>query len=232
VLGNIAYEDGNFDPWRVQGGGRNPNPRSTSGGYGLVQWTPGSKLADYIGSAVPNINNEIGALAAQLAGRGPHPEGAAGAALRAARSPWEAAYVFGGKTASGGSLAGGYERYAGAFQPNRAQAAVQYYAKYAGKFDSGGFLPTGLSMALNKTSKPEAILTGTQWEDIHRIATQNASESRDVIAELRKVNNALERLNNLERFNIEHFETTAMPHEPVESKVVRGLHKLMFELGD
>jgi phage-related protein len=34
------------------------------------------------------------------------------------------------------------------------------------KFDSGGYLPPGVSLALNKTGKPEPILTSGQWEDL------------------------------------------------------------------
>lgn len=33
-------------------------------------------------------------------------------------------------------------------------------------YDSGGFLPPGLSLALNRTGKPEPVLTGQQWQAI------------------------------------------------------------------
>ncbi|WP_336715328.1 peptidoglycan DD-metalloendopeptidase family protein [Arthrobacter sp. USHLN218] len=36
--------------------------------------------------------------------------------------------------------------------------------------DNGGVLRPGLSMILNKTRKPEAILNGRQWADIHKLA--------------------------------------------------------------
>src|SRR5262245_59244808 len=44
VMGNMQTESG-FDPYIIQGGDRSSNPAAAgSGGYGLVQWTPGSKL--------------------------------------------------------------------------------------------------------------------------------------------------------------------------------------------
>jgi len=37
---------------------------------------------------------------------------------------------------------------------------------YTGKFDSGGYLPTGLSTVYNGTGKPEPVLTNEQWAAI------------------------------------------------------------------
>ena len=34
-------------------------------------------------------------------------------------------------------------------------------------FDSGGFLPPGLSMTFNGTGKPEPVLTDKQWKAIN-----------------------------------------------------------------
>ncbi|MBK0420153.1 peptidoglycan DD-metalloendopeptidase family protein [Leucobacter sp. CSA1] len=41
-------------------------------------------------------------------------------------------------------------------------------------YDSGGWLPTGLSLVENRTRRPEPILTGSQWDDIRRDADQGA----------------------------------------------------------
>ena len=94
AMGNMKDESG-FDPQIIQGGGHSTRPAAAGGGgYGLVQWTPGRKLSDYIGSATPTVQNEVTALKAQLDGRGPHPEKAAGDAFWAAHDTATAAAVF------------------------------------------------------------------------------------------------------------------------------------------
>ena len=94
VMGNMQDESG-FDPHIIQGGGHSRRPADAGGGgYGLVQWTPGRKLADYIGSATPTVRNQIATLKAQLAGRGPHPEKAAGREFWATTGVEAAARVF------------------------------------------------------------------------------------------------------------------------------------------
>lgn len=42
-------------------------------------------------------------------------------------------------------------------------------------FDDGGVLAPGLTMAVNKTNSPEAILTATQWSDISKVAAVGMS---------------------------------------------------------
>lgn len=94
VMGNMKAESG-FDPQIVQGGGHATRPGDAgSRGYGLVQWTPGRKLSDYIGSATPTVANQVETLKAQLEGRGPHPERAAGDAFWATSDVAAAARVF------------------------------------------------------------------------------------------------------------------------------------------
>ena len=94
AMGNMKDESG-FDPQIIQGGAHSSRPADAgSGGYGLVQWTPGKKLSDYIGSATPTVQNEVTTLKAQLDGQGPHPEKAAGAAFWAATDTATAAEVF------------------------------------------------------------------------------------------------------------------------------------------
>lgn len=46
----------------------------------------------------------------------------------------------------------------------------------AGVFDSGGWLET---VGVNKSGKPEPVLTGQQWDDIHRLAARGASFNLD-----------------------------------------------------
>lgn len=41
-------------------------------------------------------------------------------------------------------------------------------------YDNGGWLPPGFSLVENRTGRPEPILTGSQWDDIGRLADQSA----------------------------------------------------------
>ena len=94
AMGNMKDESG-FDPQIIQGGSHSTRPADAGGGgYGLVQWTPGRKLSDYIGSATPTVQNEVTALKAQLDGKGAYPEKAAGDAFWAATDTASAAKVF------------------------------------------------------------------------------------------------------------------------------------------
>jgi hypothetical protein len=159
VMGNMQSESG-FNPFIIQGGGTSMDPAAAGGGgYGLVQWTPGSKLIPYLHGALPGVGTEVAALTAQLHGLGPSPESAAGAALRGARTPAEAAAVFGLQ----------YERYAGPPQLIRSAQAEDIYAKYKA-FDGGGMLPPGVTMAVNASTKPEAVLSNAQWRLLKSLA--------------------------------------------------------------
>ena len=48
--------------------------------------------------------------------------------------------------------------------------------RYGGarKYDSGGVLPPGLTAAVNLSRRPEAILTGPQWDSVSRLADRGA----------------------------------------------------------
>jgi len=46
-------------------------------------------------------------------------------------------------------------------------------------YDNGGVLPVGLSSILNYTRKPEAILTGSQWADMHALASRGGQQFPD-----------------------------------------------------
>ncbi len=64
IMGNISQESG-FDPQNIQDpGGRTKNPASISAGWGIIQWTPGSKIIGIAKEA--NIKNPIYELATQL----------------------------------------------------------------------------------------------------------------------------------------------------------------------
>jgi hypothetical protein len=63
IVGNISVESAHtFDPTIVQGGGHSDTP--TGSGYGIVQFTPPSKLTAIISAA--NIDGKPGELLTQL----------------------------------------------------------------------------------------------------------------------------------------------------------------------
>jgi hypothetical protein len=67
IMGNMQQES-SFDPERIQysfGGGRSQDPTDAgAGGWGLIQWTPGSKIIDMAKQA--GVNGPIYELATQL----------------------------------------------------------------------------------------------------------------------------------------------------------------------
>jgi hypothetical protein len=63
IIGNVATESGNtFNPQIVQGGSTSPDPASTSAGYGIYQFTPGSKYKNWKGYTSSTIENESDAV--------------------------------------------------------------------------------------------------------------------------------------------------------------------------
>ncbi len=63
IMGNMAVESG-FDPTVVQGGSHSTNPASISAGWGIIQWTPGSKIIGLLERA--DISGNPSELATQL----------------------------------------------------------------------------------------------------------------------------------------------------------------------
>jgi lysophospholipase L1-like esterase len=64
IMGNMFAESG-FDPQNIQNpGGRTKDPSGVSGGWGLIQWTPGSKVLDEAKQA--GVNGPIYLLSTQL----------------------------------------------------------------------------------------------------------------------------------------------------------------------
>ncbi len=119
IMGNMQSESG-FNPLIVQGGGESTNPADAgSGGYGLVQWTPGAKLIPLLHGQPPSIASESAALTEQLTTGS---ERAAGLALAGATTVTEAAVAF--ETL--------YERHAGGLQPVRVTQAEAIYARHSG----------------------------------------------------------------------------------------------------
>lgn len=74
------------------------------------------------------------------------------------------------------------EQLSGSFVGSLASGAIEHLiagAKSFFKFDNGGFLQPGMTMALNKTGRPEPIFTTSQWGDISRVAALGIDAVRD-----------------------------------------------------
>lgn len=82
VMGNMWSESNLI--WNIVQGGKRSSSTNHAAGYGLVQWTPGTKLGDILKKAGKknNLENQIWALMQQLNGKGPHAESAAGKDLK------------------------------------------------------------------------------------------------------------------------------------------------------
>ncbi|MDX6247225.1 MAG: hypothetical protein QOF10_585 [Kribbellaceae bacterium] len=104
-----------------------------AGGWGIVQWTPASKVitaSRRLGikdEQIESLDYQLGFLKKQLDGDGPVPEGRAGQELKATRSPEDAAFAFGRW----------YERFQGSENPDheryaqRRTAARQVFTTFA-----------------------------------------------------------------------------------------------------
>ncbi len=65
AMGNLDVESsGTFDPEIVEGGGRNSSPSGISSGWGIMQWTPGSKITGLLENA--KISTPPNELSSQL----------------------------------------------------------------------------------------------------------------------------------------------------------------------
>jgi tape measure domain-containing protein len=60
-----------------------------------------------------------------------------------------------------------------------------------GGYDAGGWLPTGASIAVNNTGRPEPVLTPRQWDDLSR-AAQDGQNMASVVELLRRIAYATE----------------------------------------
>lgn len=126
VLGNMEGESG-FEPQRAQGIFDRLVPaenwsQAQGGGYGLVQWTPGSKMVDAV-KAAGKDPNQIGAQLDFLWQQLESTEKAAGDALKAATTIEEATIAFETK----------YERHAAPpIQPERQEKAKKWFEKFKG----------------------------------------------------------------------------------------------------
>ncbi|HSX02847.1 MAG TPA: phage tail tip lysozyme [Candidatus Saccharimonadia bacterium] len=125
VMGNMQAES-HFDPTLIEGGGNSPDPNAAgSGGYGLVQWTPGSKLARLLNGKPSTVLNEMDALWGELTTGS---EKAAGKAVMDSTTLDQARLAF----------EIGYERHSGPPQPIRLQFATEILAKYGNGAPSSG----------------------------------------------------------------------------------------------
>ena len=159
ILGNMAMESG-VNPRRVQGtsspdGDRDYPPEGGGTGYGLVQWTPGTKILTYAeltGKIPGDLGFQLQLLVGQLKGD-PETglsEKAAGDDLLQQTTPEDAAKSFMIK----------FERPADqseAAQERRAARARGYFEEFAGKTNINLAGPCGSSVASGSAAKIVAI---------------------------------------------------------------------------
>lgn len=138
ILGNVQTESaGTFDPEIVQGGSTSKNPSDAGdGGYGIFQFTPGSKLTEIMDAAGINskpyeLVSQLEAVWAQLSGKaGGYNETQAMQELKATKNVHDATAAF-----MGAGDYFGYERPAdqseSALQP-RSAAARGFLTKFGG----------------------------------------------------------------------------------------------------
>lgn len=190
VMGNMQIESG-LNPWIVQGGGSRRLPTGVGSGWGLVQWTPGTKILPYL-DGDGSIASQISALTQQLRGIGPLAEKSAGQKIRAAGTPEAAAYAFGKYFERPADLSStidarrGYARQffnrfkGGLLKGMFADGGVvpEDGAGGAGPdvpdngsmmmYDRGGYLPPGITTVLNMTGAKEPVFTDEQWSTMGR----------------------------------------------------------------
>lgn len=143
ILGNVQTESaGTFDPQIVQGGSKSKNPDDAGeGGYGIFQFTPGSKLKEIMNAAgikgePYELVNQLEAVWAQLSGKaGSYNETQAMEELKKTKNVHDATAAF-----MGAGDYFGYERPADqseeALQP-RAAAARGFLTKFGGGSAAG-----------------------------------------------------------------------------------------------
>ena len=144
VAGNIDAESGGRPEQLEIGGG---------GGGGLIQWTP--YPAGYI---TGNVSQDLMTQLYGILSFGGGPS-----MVNQATSPSNAAQIYQDYYEKPANLS--------ASLPQRmASANAVYKAMNWGAFDQGGQLPPGMTMAVNATGKPEAVLTSQQWQTLAALA--------------------------------------------------------------
>lgn len=147
IMGNISQESG-FDPENIQDpAGRTKDPSSISAGWGLIQWTPGSKI--YTAAEKGKIKGPIYELATQLDiiwyqlnnYAPPSGSGVINEFKKRSTSPSAAAVAWENLMEAAGSPA----------LENRKRAAEAAYVKYGGSEASGGSTSSGSSECSGST---------------------------------------------------------------------------------
>ena len=155
IIGNMTVESG-VQPQRLQGtasGVITPAETFSGGlGWGIVQWTPGSKMIDTFEPDVSRANDlavQLDFLWAQLSGTGPLPEKTAGDELKGTPNLEEAVLAFQGNRNGAASPAGihyyGFERPAdqSGSVDERTDAARDVLARFGSGTPSAPGSPSG-----------------------------------------------------------------------------------------
>jgi len=143
IIGNMTVESG-IEPQRLQGTGSGAitPAESFSGGlgWGIVQWTPGSKMIDTFTpkSRANDLAVQLDFLWEQLEGRGPLPEKRAGDDVKATTTLEDAVLAFQGNKKVGGNYFG-FERPAD--QAGSVSLRTGYARDALSRFGSGPSVP-------------------------------------------------------------------------------------------
>lgn len=143
IMGNMQYESG-FSPTVIQGGSHGSPAQAGSRGYGLVQWTPASKIAHMLNGRAPTVGNEVAALTGELRSG----YGSLVHRMQGTKSPVNAAMAFLHE----------FERPANPNQPQRGLAATAWFNRFARAADGGGRLQ-GRGVFLKNTVLDEKVLS-------------------------------------------------------------------------
>jgi N-acetylmuramoyl-L-alanine amidase len=146
IVGNMVHESG-VNPEKLQGGTVTKTPPVADGvGWGIVQWTPASKILDYarsVGKPAYEIETQLELLWKQLEGV-VLSEKQAGDDLKATTNVRDAVLAFQGNTLVGGRYVG-FERPRdqASSVPDRIAAAKATLRKYGGGSAPGAVQTTG-----------------------------------------------------------------------------------------
>lgn len=194
IIGNMTEESG-VEPQRQQSifdrkipAERFPDPAGGSG-WGIVQWTPGSKFITPVKNDKKDPNDlkvQLDFLFNQLEGKGPLPEKQAGDQLKATQTIEQAVLAFQGNTKVGGQYTG-FERpddQAGSV-PKRLAAAKAAFRKFSGLAgSSASFGGSAVSSDCSCHSTPQ-VSGGNLDDTLKQLAKENGGQTKISVQSLK-----------------------------------------------
>ncbi len=188
IIGNMTVESG-VEPERMQGvldrrvSAEEFMKTGSSGGWGIVQWTPGSKMINPVKESGRDPNKlevQLEFLKNQLEGKGPLPEKQAGDQLKNTKTVEDAVLAFQG-SADGRYV--GYERPADktGSVPERTAAAKAVLKKYGNDatLNSTGGSSTGSGDNCECSAESDAAANDSSLNDtLKKLAQENGGKTK------------------------------------------------------